>query len=631
MVSGIRFGGLASGMDTEGMVKQLMQSERIRVDKFTQQKILKQWQQTEYNSMNKLMANFILDSRKKLELTKTTSSGALVSGGIDSVTWAKSAVSSNSSAFDVTASASAPSGVSTIEVLQLAKGASMSSTANVSSTLTAESMGLTFDALNEAKIKINDKEITLLKDDNIAAITKKIREAVPDLNVNFDAGSSRLFISTKSTNSQSIIKFGSDENTYKLMSAFNLSKPTTLTSAGAIDNTKTAAELFGFSGSTVININDKSITIDETDTIDTIASKITTAGVSASYDSGTGIFTLSSPAGLNVSQDANTMQFFNGIGFADSTMSQGQDAKIKYNGTDELSYSSNNISINGLNLTLKAKTTGEETIRTDTNVDGAYNKIKEFIDEYNKLIDVFNAKLGEKKYRDFPPLTDEQKKEMSESDIKLWEEKAKSGLIRNDSTINNMLTKMRQDIYESVTGAGSIYEFGITTGNWRDNGKLQIDETKLKDALRNDSEKVLNTLFKTSSVPEQTINADDSDIVKAEKKALMDQRQAESGAFIRIYDNMTNGIKEIVSKSGPGSESTLLRSVKSTILIDYVTKGSKSLLDSDIGEIDKRIDRENQRLITIEQRYWKQFTAMEQAMSQMNSQSSWLSQQFGGQ
>lgn len=631
MVSGIRFGGLASGMDTEGMVKQLMQSERIRVDKFTQQKILKQWQQTEYNSMNKLMANFILDSRKKLELTKTTSSGALVSGGIDSVTWAKSAVSSNSSAFDVTASASAPSGVSTIEVLQLAKGASMSSTANVSSTLTAESMGLTFDALNEAKIKINDKEITLLKDDNIAAITKKIREAVPDLNVNFDAGSSRLFISTKSTNSQSIIKFGSDENTYKLMSAFNLSKPTTLTSAGAIDNTKTAAELFGFSGSTVININDKSITIDETDTIDTIASKITTAGVSASYDSGTGIFTLSSPAGLNVSQDANTMQFFNGIGFADSTMSQGQDAKIKYNGTDELSYSSNNISINGLNLTLKAKTTGEETIRTDTNVDGAYNKIKEFIDEYNKLIDVFNAKLGEKTYRDFPPLTDEQKKEMSESDIKLWEEKAKSGLIRNDSTINNMLTKMRQDIYESVTGAGSIYEFGITTGNWRDNGKLQIDETKLKDALRNDSEKVLNTLFKTSSIPEETIYESDSEEDKTAKKSRMAQRQAESGAFIRIYDNMTTGIKDIVSKSGPGSESTLLRSIKSNILVDYVTKGSKSLLDSDIGDIDKRIDRENQRLITIEQRYWKQFTAMEQAMSQMNSQSSWLSQQFGGQ
>ena len=142
---------------------------------------------------------------------------------------------------------------------------------------------------------------------------------------------------------------------------------------------------------------------------------------------------------------------------------------------------------------------------------------------------------------------------------------------------------------------------------------------------------VLNTLFKTSSMPEETINEGDSEAEKIAKKSRMAQRQAESGAFIRIYDNMTTGIKDIVSKSGPGSESTLLRSIKSNILVDYVTKGSKSLIDSDIADIDKRIDRENQRLITIEQRHWKQFTAMEQAMSQMNSQSSWLSQQFGGQ
>ena len=535
MVSGIRFGGLASGMDTESMVKQLMQSERIRVDKFTQQKILKQWQQTEYNSMNKLMANFILDSRKKLELTKTTSSGALISGGIDSVTWAKSAVSSNTSAFDVTASASAPSGVSTLEVVQLATGASVSSQTSLDTDKTTAGQLLGFSGTTKT-VRINEKDIVLLETDTLSDIAQKIRTET-GLNANYDATANRFFISSKTT------------------------------------------------GST-----DAKITFDNAD-----AENLRDA--------------------LKFTNLSNTI---------------GKDAIIKYNGTDNLTYSSNNISINGLNITLKA-TSGVETIRTDTNVDGAYNKIKEFIDEYNKLIDVFNAKLGEKTYRDFPPLTDEQKKEMSESDIKLWEEKAKSGLIKNDSTINNMLSKMRQDIYESVTGAGSIYEFGITTGGWRDNGKLQIDETKLKDALRSDSEKVLNTLFKTSSVPEQTINADDSDIVKAEKKALMDQRQAESGAFIRIYDNMTNGIKEIVSKSGPGSESTLLRSVKSTILIDYVTKGSKSLLDSDIGEIDKRIDRENQRLITIEQRYWKQFTAMEQAMSQMNSQSSWLSQQFGGQ
>lgn len=539
MVSAIRFGGLASGMDTDSIVKQLMQSERIKVDKFTQQKILKQWQQTEYNSMNKLMANFIIDTRKKLELTRTTSSGAMLPRGIDSVTWAKSATSSNTSAFDVTATASAPSGVSTLKVNNLAKGASLSSDSDIgfdSTTLVSSVMSLDDIA---AGIMINGKHIELTAEDTLGTVAGKIRTTT-GLNANYDATADRFFMSTKTTGATSEISFGGDTASAEVNTATdNFVSLIKMTSLMPSDGSK----------------------------------KVT-----------------------------------------------GEDAEIEYNGGAPISYSSNNISINGLNLTLKATTNGEETIRTDTNVDGAYNKIKEFVDEYNKLIDVFNAKLSEKTYRDFPPLTDEQKKEMSETDIKLWEEKAKSGLIRNDSTINNMLSKMREELYEQVEGAGAIYEFGITTGNWRENGKLQIDENKLKDALRNDSEKVLNTLFKTSTLPEST----------TDPQAIKDRMQ-DTGAFIRIYDNMIGGIKDIVAKSGPGSESTLLRSIKSNILVDYVTKGSKSLIDSAIGDIDKRIDRENQRLMTIEQRYWKQFTAMEQAMSQMNSQSSWLSQQFGGQ
>ena len=199
MVSGIRFGGLASGMDTESMVKQLMQSERIRVDKFTQQKILKQWQQTEYNSMNKLMANFILDSRKKLELTKTTSSGALVSGGIDSVTWAKSAVSSNSSAFDVTASASAPSGVSTLEVVQLATGASVSSQTSLDTDKTTAGQLLGFSGTTKT-VRINEKDIVLLETDTLSDIAQKIRTET-GLNANYDATANRFFISSKTTGS----------------------------------------------------------------------------------------------------------------------------------------------------------------------------------------------------------------------------------------------------------------------------------------------------------------------------------------------------------------------------------------------------------------------------------------------
>jgi Flagellar capping protein len=142
--------------------------------------------------------------------------------------------------------------------------------------------------------------------------------------------------------------------------------------------------------------------------------------------------------------------------------------------------------------------------------------------------------------------------------------------------------------------------------------------------------KVLNTLFKTSDTPEVTINKDDTPEQRSAKQIQIDKRKSETGAFNRIFDNLTSGIKNIVDKSGPGSESALLRSVKSNILIDYVTSGYRSAIDKDVSEIDKRITRETERLASLEERYWKQFTALEKAMSQMNSQSSWLSQQFGG-
>lgn len=547
MVNPIRFGGIASGLDTESLVKQLVAAERTKVDKYTQQKIYKQWQQSAYNDVNKTMANFILDSRKNLGLTKTTSTGALISGSIDSVDWAKKA-SSSSTAFDVTASAIAPSGSSTLKVEKLATGASLSSTKSdgLSSTVKASELlgdGLFDPTSKEATIKINDKEIVLHADDTLSTIAGKIRIET-GLNANFDSGSNRFFISTKQT--------GTDSKIY----------------------------------------------YDKIDTVtDTLMQKLNFA---------------------TMPEDT------------DKRSLSGQNASIIYNGTDSIEYQSNNISINGLNLTLKAESTVAETINVNTDVDGAYNKIKEFVDEYNKLLDGFNSKLSEKTYRDFQPLTDEQKEAMSETDVKLWEEKAKSGLLKNDQTITNMMQKMRQDLYKEVEGFGGMYDIGITTGSWRDNGKLTIDEIKLKEALRNDSEKVLNTLFKTSDIPEQTINSSDSETVKAEKLALMNQRSSQMGAFSRVYDNLTSGIKDIVSKSGPGSEAALLRSVKSNILIDYVTSGSRSLIDKDVSEIDKRISRETERLASLESRYWKQFTALEKAMTQMNSQSSWLSQQFGG-
>lgn len=564
MINPIRFGGMASGLDTESLVKQLVAAEKMKVNKITQQRIYKTWQQEAFNSINKSTANFIIESRKKLELTRTTSNGSLLPGSYQNMSWVNKATSSNESSFSVSATAAASPGSYDISVDALAKGVTLASEGNV----TAANIGsLPQAAGNDITIRIKSntdtdfKDIKLLKTDTMSEAAKKISDAT-GLNVKFDTGAQRFFMSTATTGADAKIEFDLDATTGLNTKAF-------------LEDIKFTSE-----GSLVPAIN------------------------------------------------------------------TGEKAVITFQGAT-IEYDSNNINILGIDINLKAAAPGViEQLNVSTDIDGAVDKIKEFVDEYNKLVDNLNTKLNEKQYRDYRPLTDEQRADMKEEDTKLWDQKAKSGLLRGDSSISSMLGTMRSGLYESVNdmvldeGTGeykavagttaSLYEFGITTGNYRDNGKLTIDEDKLRKALTDNPDKVIKTLFKSSSIEEQKISSTDTDDERKAKVEVNKYRRQDSGVFTRLYDDMITGMKSIVDKSGPGDDATLLRSVKSNILIDFVTKGSRSILDKDILDIVKSIDRENARLTQVENRYWNKFTALETAMSKMNSQSSWLAQQFGG-
>lgn len=157
-----------------------------------------------------------------------------------------------------------------------------------------------------------------------------------------------------------------------------------------------------------------------------------------------------------------------------------------------------------------------------------------------------------------------------------------------------------------------MFEIGITTGSYTNKGKLEVDETKLREKIMQDPEGVMELLFKTSSSSDK------------------DTKKAETGIINRIYDNMVEGMKDVINKAGAGDNASLYRKVQSNIMIEFVVKGSKSLIDEDLLSIAKRIDTENDKLAKVEDRYWKRFTALEKAMQQMNSQSTWLSQQLGG-
>ena len=90
-----------------------------------------------------------------------------------------------------------------------------------------------------------------------------------------------------------------------------------------------------------------------------------------------------------------------------------------------------------------------------------------------------NGKLTEKRYRDYPPLTDEQKADMKESDIEKWEERARSGLLSGDTLLSGIYSNIRMTASSAIDGEGkyrTLSSIGITTLAWYDQGRLQISE-----------------------------------------------------------------------------------------------------------------------------------------------------------
>lgn len=295
-----------------------------------------------------------------------------------------------------------------------------------------------------------------------------------------------------------------------------------------------------------------------------------------------------------------TEMIFNTSGGAvfDKTYSEatvGQNAKLVVNG-NTIIRNSNEFELDGVTISLEKTTnTGDPAISltTEKDTDTMIAGIKDFVEDYNNLIEELNGLLREDpNYRKYAPLTDAQKKEMTEKEIEKWEEKAKEGLLRNDINISSALGDMRAVLYQSVESAGglALYQIGVdASDNYKDNGKLVLDEGKLKEALTTNLENV--------------------------RKLFTDAKEGIAVQMNAVLKEAAN-----VSSGDPG------------FLVQYA--GSKDALNTEnslskeLKSIQEKIKTLNAKYEMERDRYWKQFSAMEQAISNMNNQSSWISQQF---
>lgn len=251
-------------------------------------------------------------------------------------------------------------------------------------------------------------------------------------------------------------------------------------------------------------------------------------------------------------------------------------------------------------------TTGPVTMTSSTNVDEIIGKVKEFVATYNGFIKDLTDQTKQAKYRDFKPLTALQKKEMEEKEIEQWEQKAKSGTLRGDSILTSGLSSLRGLVYQTNPGVtnqkyNALFTIGIgTSKDYNSGGTLEIDETKLRKALEEDPDAVVQLLTMSGEKSATVTNADGTTV------------QGDTRGFMRkIRDEMDAMEKKIDERAGRGSMAE-----------------TQYTLGKYLNNVNKRLDTWQDKLTAIESRYWKQFGAMEAMINKANSQSASLMSQY---
>jgi flagellar hook-associated protein 2 len=255
-------------------------------------------------------------------------------------------------------------------------------------------------------------------------------------------------------------------------------------------------------------------------------------------------------------QVSDTTGSLMGALFGGATLTQGSDAVVEAEperfhervGHDHVSQPfSNTINVDGTQITLLGKASGDAQegigINLSYNTDAIATKITDFVTDYNALLKELTDKLSEEYDSDYLPLSDDEREKLSEEEIAKWEEKAKTGILRNDTALSSIASELRTSmsaIVQSLTGEDPemLASMGLTTGNYAEKGQIHLDTTKLKEALESDASKVLSAFTQKSTVSYSAYASADQ----------MQQRFNESGVLWRISDILTKNMATVGKK-----------------------------------------------------------------------------------
>jgi len=639
--SPVRMMGLSSGMDTESIIQQTLRIHQMKIDSRMRARTILEWRQATQTSIRDQIRDF-----RNMFLNSQSSSGLLTPSAFNSTV--AEVTGKNSGAVTVRAMTGASAGTVRIDqIVSMAKGANMTSASRASTTGQGFSMGARIDSLALANGSIafggyqatsgeytvsREKVLELGEVDWGNATTTM---TVGEHTVTFEKVGGNIEYTIKDNEGNPVGPVGTLE--------FDLDGKATITVDGnEIELTKDgdqitmAGQLLRFrqtanveakdgdglaatiqiqrlegatdplavehNGSRLNFVGDASITIDGvgitlksdmtiSSMITSVNSQLADAGkdIKMNYDGRADRFSLESPTVGGAAFTASG-QALTAFGFVGTSSQPGSRAEmiVTVNGIKETIYSNTNtFTMGDSTITINNTTAvGDEPINVAFKRDAteAVAKIKNFIDAYNSIIQRIESLVRERKAPNevsYGPLTEEEKAKMSDRQIEQWEAIARKGILRNDPGLQTLATRLRRELFVAIDSVGLTPQaVGITTGRFDSGlgGQIVLDENKLKAMLEEDPDKVAQIFAGTDG---------------------------NSGLLWRMNEHMS----DFVSK-------TQIKTLRN--------------LEDSIKRTNEQMTKMQERMYAEEDRLYRQFAAMETALSKMQQQGDWFSSMLSG-
>lgn len=563
----IRITGMNSGLDTEALVSELVSAYKQKGTKYEKAQTKISWKQEAWKSLSSKTYSF----RTGLDKMRFASGYNLKTTSV-----------SNSSKASITASNNAVNGTQTLEVKQLAKSGYLTGGKVSKADGSAVEAGTTLGDLglsDEGDISVNGKQITVGKTTTVSEFISKLNDA--GVKANFDATNQRIFVSSTAS--------GKDADF--TITSLNKNGTTALKQLGLNVAAAAEKEYIAYADKT----DDELTALLQKYDVDDKNADAVIADFAKQYqnaeDDPTKKYVL-----------ANFKTFLqehkdNAGNYNDAVRIYGQDAKIILNGA-EFTSNGNTFSVNGLTINALAVTDKDEvlTVTTTTDNQGIYDKIKDFLSDYNDLINTMTKSYNAESSKDYDPLTDDEKDAMSESEIEKWESKGKGGVLRRDSTLSTLMSVMTGAMSKSQTINGKSYSlstFGIKT-------------LGIMNAEKNEQ----NAYHIDGDADDDTSSSNTDKLMAA----IIEDPEGVTEFFKKISNDLYDDLGKLMTSTSMRSYGSFYNDKQlETEYKSYTTK---------ISDWDKKVQ-------DIEDSYYKKFAAMEKALASLQSQQSSLSGLLG--